>query len=186
MKSFLFQLEADLKWHTDAGLISVEPHNQSNVFFNKYKGFKRIKVESVLTAKIPTYNINVHRLGFQGPVFVVSFTVVTSSMPSSDWWDRPLDFFIVQLNLIFKPGDCGHRMSFGRTSQSCSLSFNDGCGIYCCHHVFGSICSKGRKDSDIKRKKGLFCKNRKVKLFSWSLGDPKIITSVKMYYFFSV
>lgn len=132
----------------------MEPHNQSNVFFNKYKEFKRIKVEFVLTAKIPTCNINVHRLGFHGPVFVASFTVVTSSMPSLDLWDRPLGFLIGLLRLIFKPGECGRRMSFGRTSQSHSLSFNDGCGIYCCLHVFGSICSEGRKDSDIKRKKG--------------------------------
>lgn len=153
VKSYLFELQADLKRHTDAGLISVEPHNQSNVFFNKCKEFKRIKVESVLTAKIPTCNINAHRLGFHSPVYVVSFTVVTSSMLSSDSWDRPLGFFIGRLPLIFKPGECGRRMSSGRTSQSHSLSFNDACGIYCCHHVFGSICSEGRKDSDIKRKK---------------------------------
>lgn len=143
----------------------MEPHNQSNVFFNKYKGFKRIKVESVLTAKIPTYNINVHRPGFHGPVFVVSFTVVPSSIPSSDWWGSQLG--LVELHyIISKPGDCGCRTSFGRTSQSCTLSFNDGCGIYCCHHVFGSICSEGRKDSDIKRKKkGCFAKIEKSNFF---------------------
>lgn len=128
----------------------MEPHNESNVFFNKYKGLKIIQVESMLTAEIPTCNINVHRLGFHSPVFVASFTVVPSSLPISDLCDRPLGF-LIGLRVILKPGECWHRLSFGRTSQSHSLSFNDGCRIYCCHHVFGSICSEGRNDSDIKR-----------------------------------
>lgn len=128
--------------------------NQFLFFSYKCKGLKRMKAESLSAAEIPTCDIDVQWRGINGPEFVFSFTVVPSIVLSCDSWDCPLGFFFIRLRcVVFKPFECERRISFGRTSQSHLFSFLDCCWIHCCHHVFGSICSRGRKDADVKREK---------------------------------
>lgn len=98
----------------------------------------QIKWIQVKKQEVLTFNINSDWIRFCYPMFVLSFTVVFSTLWILNWWERP--FWPRMRLFIFKPGEGGLRTSFGRASESHVLSFFDNCGAYFSQCFLRSIC----------------------------------------------